>query len=57
MRIYAYAYYSEDVACIHNYVLTRHIAFAIMTYSESISLLNNKYNRKDTLTYKDTSNR
>jgi len=48
----AYAYYKEDATCIHNYVLTRHIAFAIMIYSESISLLNNKYNRKDASTYK-----
>lgn len=49
----AYAYYKEDAACIPNYVPPRHIAFAIMIYSESISLLNNKYNRKNTSTYKD----
>lgn len=49
----AYAYYKEDATRIPNYVLTRHIAFAIMIYSESISLLNNKYNRKNASTYKD----
>lgn len=49
----AYAYYKEDAACIQNYVLTRHLAFAIMIYSESISLLNNKYSRKNTSTYND----
>lgn len=54
-RVYknVYAYYKEDATCIYNYIVTRHIAFAIMIYSESLSLLNNKYNREDASTYRD----